>query len=205
MTDQEWEEREKLQQEASTKSYQSELLGGRRSLDTYTVEKFRSTSNTQGAFDFAKSFNYKTDNLYLFGPTGSGKSHLAAIAARKMFEVKVYSPLKTISQMDISRTLRACKDAEKEIEVIKELQEVRTLVIEDLGVAKDTEFMMSTLYEIINSRYQNRPGGLIVTSNLSLGDLAKKFNDDRIPSRLAQMCKIFDFTGEKDRRIPEKK
>lgn len=185
------------------RKYHIEALGGMRSVDLYTKEKFNATPKTQEVFDAVNAFNFKKDNLYLCGPTGSGKSHLAAIAARRIFGCG--DNLITISQSEISRRIRSSRDAEQESSRIEDFQKAGVLLIEDLGVAKDTEFMMSTLYDIINYRYQNKPGGLIITSNLNLGDLAKKFGDDRIPSRLSQICKVFNLTGEKDHRVPEKK
>ena len=74
------------------------------------------------------------------------------------------------------------------------------LVIDDLGIGRDTEFAFQTLYEIVDGRYMAMKGGLIVTSNLSLDDLAAKLGDDRIPSRLASMCKVIRMTGA-DKRV----
>lgn len=198
------EARLERQYAAETRSLQAEAIGGLRALDAYTESKFTPTPTTQGAFLAARGFDFTTDNLYLFGPTGTGKSHLAAIASRKTF-VAYNASLITVSQMEVSRMIRSCRDAEQESSTISRLGRASVLVIEDLGVAKDTEFMMATIYELLNYRYQNRPGGLIITSNLSLNELARKFNDDRIPSRLAQMCKVFNFAGEQDRRLPAKK
>jgi DNA replication protein DnaC len=42
-----------------------------------------------------------------------------------------------------------------------------------------------------------------VTSNLTLEQLASYLKDDRIPSRLAEMCRglQYDLTGEPDHRL----
>jgi DNA replication protein DnaC len=87
--------------------------------------------------------------------------------------------------------------------VVKSIFSTRILVLDDLGTAKYTEFLCSIIYEIIEDRYQNHPGGLIVTSNLSLCDLAETMGDDRVSSRLAELCrgKIFSMVGETDHRI----
>lgn len=189
---------------AEMKAYQASLLGGMRALETYTAERFVPNQRSQAALDAANNFNPKTDNIYIFGPTGCGKSHLAAIAARKEF-TSPNGTVRTISQMAVSRELRGCKDGTAEQECIRRICAVRTLVLEDLGVAKDTEFLVAATYEIINTRYQDCAGGLIVTSNLSLGDIAEKFGDERVSSRLAQMCKVFNLAGERDRRVPERR
>lgn len=178
-------------------------MGGFRALDQFTPEKFRLTPGNSAAFAAVNVFDCDRDNLYLAGPTGTGKTHLAAIASRKYLRSgnKSYNMVMTKTQMEISRGLRACDGAEAEEDLIFRYIDVDVLVIDDIGIAKDTEFMIATLYEIINGRYMAGHGGLIVTSNLGLGDLAKKLGDDRISSRLAQMCKIFSLAGEPDRRI----
>ena len=89
----------------------------------------------------------------------------------------------------ICRALRSADNARAEQEIMSRYSKIPVLGIDDIGIEKHTEFVIGVIYEIIDYRYMNRPGGLIVTSNLSLSELAQKLGDDRIPSRLAQMCK----------------
>lgn len=183
-------------------------MGGFRAADEYKAEMFNPSPATSAAFAAAQAFDATKHNLYLCGPTGSGKSHLATVAARRSFAragADWANRVRTVTPMGISRMLRACDNASLEDRVLCELADREVLVIEDLGVEKDTEFLLSAVYEVVNGRYQRYAGGLIVTSNLSLGELANKFGDDRVSSRLAQMCAVFNLTGEKDHRIPVKK
>lgn len=183
-------------------------LGGHRAADEYRADLFVPSPATDTAFAAVKSFDSAKDNLFLCGPTGSGKSHLAAIAARRSFArpgIDWSNRVRTITPMELSRLLRSCDGATAEDSVLRGLIGREVLVLEDLGVSKDTEFLVSAIYEVINGRYQNSAGGLIVTSNLKLGELAAKLGDDRVSSRLAQMCKIFNFSGVRDYRLPEKK
>ena len=181
-------------------------LGGKRAADEYREDNFVAGVVTAPALAAASGFVAATENLYLHGPTGSGKSHLAAIAARRSFQtLRRYNCVRTVTPMVVSRSLRSCSDADHEAYVLQELVDSPVLVLEDFGVEKGTEFLLSALYEVVNGRYQNGVGGLIVTSNLSLGELAAKLGDDRMPSRLSQMCKVFDLRGAKDYRVPEKK
>lgn len=172
----------------------SERLGGRRAYEDFTAERFKPSEATQPALDACTAFNPGSDNIYLYGPTGTGKSHLATVAARKYRDPLVTKPV------NIIRRIRACESAEGERDVILRCAGEKVLLIDDLGVGRDTEFAVTTIYEIIDGRYQAKSGGLIVTSNLSLDALAQKLGDDRIPSRLAQMCRVFSLTG-KDHRL----
>lgn len=182
-------------------------LGGLKAADEFRADLFVPSLVTDEAFRAAAAFDAARDSLYIFGPTGSGKSHLAAIAARRSFlrpGADWVNRVCTVTPMKLSRVLRGCDSAAAEEKAFAELLGREVLVIDDLGVEKDTEFLVSAIYEVVNLWYQNRGGGLIVTSNLSLGDLAMKLGDDRVSSRLAEMCRVFNLTGEKDHRLPKK-
>lgn len=183
-------------------------LGGFRAADDYRAEKFVSSPVTAAAFAAAQAFDSRKDNLYLCGPTGSGKSHLAAVAARRAFlrpGPDWAERVRTVTPMEISRELRACEGAAQEEREFQGWINQEVLVIDDLGVAKDTEFLLSALYEIVNGRYQYARAGLIVTSNLNLDELSAKLGDDRIASRLIQMCRVFNLAGAADYRVPPRK
>lgn len=88
---------------------------------------------------------------------------------------------------------------EEELEIMR-LASVPVLVVDDLGVQKDSEHALTVLYEIFDRRDMDLRHGLIITSNLSMKDMAAKMGDDRIPSRIAGMCDVIELKG-KDRRI----
>lgn len=175
------------------------VLGGVRPYEDFTVEKFSPSARQKPALDACVSFDPGRDNLYLAGPVGSGKSHLATIAARRFLD---RLSILTVTPSEISRDVRSSKS---EATSLKAIMSRAVLVIDDLGAQKDTEFMVGLLLDIINHRYLNHRGGLIVTSNLKFSELAEKMADDRCSSRLAQMCKFFDLTGEPDHRLQSTK
>jgi len=73
-----------------------------------------------------------------------------------------------------------------------------TVIIDDLGVEKNSEWVSATLYTIINGRYENELPTILI-SNLSLVGLSGKI-DDRIVSRISEMCIVKKIEGE-DRRL----
>jgi DNA replication protein DnaC len=174
-------------------------LGGVRAFEDFTLEAFNPSPLQKPALEAAKTFDPAKDNLYFCGPVGAGKSHLAAAAARR-FLGKL--SIKTMTPFEISRQVRGAGSGRDEMDVVRGIAETRILVIDDMGTAKDTEFLVGLIYEIINHRYLNHRGGLIVTSNLKPSELGEKMGDDRIVSRLIQLCKIIMLTGERDHRIP---
>lgn len=176
----------KLEEQA--RNAEIERLGG---LFAYERYKFANYDNRK-AVDACEG--YPDCNLYIWGKAGTGKTHLATAVVRTFSDGLVIHPLALL------RKLRALnKDAAKESVVIGELIKANHLLIDDIGVEKSTGYSMSVFYEIISERELNCKNGLIVTSNLSLNELAAKIGDDRITSRLAGMCRGIEITGE-DRR-----
>lgn len=177
------------------------ILGGTMAYSYFTFDNAIETNENSAAIRACRDFCKETDNLYLYGGTGSGKTHLATAAVRKYVDAMSCYVLVTKPQ-EILRDIRAADGAAGEDEIIMSASKAGVLLLDDLGVEKPTEFAVSTLYEIIDRRYMNGGGGLIVSSNLSPQELSNKMGDDRIASRLAFMCKgHFYNLGTKDWRI----
>jgi len=174
------------------------MLGSRRAYEDFTLEKYTAdTTESRQALDYARGFNPKTDNAFIYGPAGGGKSHIAAAIARRFARFKVEKAT------DIMRELRAAvmRDPLSENDVIDGKAAIPIYVIDDMGVEKTTDFSSTGLYDIIDRRWLAKRNGLIVTSNLDLDALAAKLGDDRVASRLNGMCTCLSLTGERDRRI----
>lgn len=145
--------------------------------------------------------------LYICGPVGCGKTILAACAATELarqlyIENLVYDNIEFVSVPVLLHRIRATiqgKTGETETELVDRYSEADVLVLDDLGAEKDSEWALQTLYIILNNRYENELP-TIITSNLSLDDLASKLSNDRIPSRIAATCKVIEMDGE-DRRL----
>lgn len=163
-----------------------ETLGGPFAVRCFTVSAYH---NHKAMADCAK---YPTKGLYIYGPTGCGKTHLATALVRQQPNGRVIKP------MEILRRMRGFENSNEEDNFIKSLA-FGPLVIDDLGVEKLTEFAVTTLYEIFDRRWLSDSGGLIVTSNLGLTALAAKIGDDRITSRIAGMCKTVKIEGNDGR------
>lgn len=172
-------------------------LGGRMAYEDFTLARYDRKDL------IAACEKYPAENLYLYGPAGTGKTHLATALVRQ------YSGGQVLKPQDISRKARDANksSAAAEKDFINRVVARKNIVIDDLGVAKDTGYSTSVLYEIIDGRVQAKAGGLIITTNICgaagehpLDALARKLMDDRIPSRLAGMCRIIEVSGL-DRRL----
>jgi DNA replication protein DnaC len=141
-------------------------------------------------------------SLFLHGPAGTGKTHLAVALLRehlKEFESIFPGRFVEVPEllMEIRDTFRE-KAEHSEMELLDRYSCCELLVLDDLGAEKPSEWVTQTLYLLINRRYTGEKR-TIVTSNLSLPQLSERLGD-RIVSRLAGMCEVVELTG-KDRRL----
>ena len=146
--------------------------------------------------------------LYLYGNAGTGKTIYAAAV---LMELKRWSFMSYhfdyikgcfISVAKLLEDIRACfsNQSEKQAQdIIKMYSDTDILIMDDLGCQKASDWVLSTLLLIINNRYENFKT-TIFTANSDLNDLARLFGDDRIPSRISEMCQIKHFIN-KDYRV----
>ena len=169
-----------------------EILGGEKPYREFTFERYQVTTANQLAFERSKNTNPACDNLYLWGPCGVGKTHLAYAVARRGFEESLSVTILWAAQL--SRKVRM-KDPDQEQDALDRLIEVDILVLDDLGNGTDTAYSRQILQEFLDGRHFRDRAGLMVTSKYSIDQLAAKMADDTIPSRLAGMCTVIQVRG----------
>lgn len=190
-------ETEKAVQEAIEKGIK--VVGGEFAYRNYNFDSFKpKTESQKEALKVCKNFDPAMDNLILIGPAGVGKSHLACAI--------ILSSLQNIASAqrwrvtELLRHFRKFNDnvinQENEIERVSN---AKILVIEDIGVERDTTWGSSILWEILDKRIDRGINGLIITSNVGRSKLADTMSD-RIPSRISQLCKFIQIDGP-DHRI----
>lgn len=142
--------------------------------------------------------------LYLFGPTGTGKSYDAAAMVKRawvsMRKQTGYAPsVAWIVVPDfIERVLDSFGTNDK---VDTKWRDADILVLDEIGMGDDRPFAIRKLYAVIERRSQRRKTQVtIVTSNSDLDALQIHLGDDRIPSRLDGMCAQVSYVGMPDRR-----
>lgn len=145
------------------------------------------------------------DSLYLTGDRGTGKTHNAAAMVKEIMLDKTPDHgrcgIRWISAVDLLLEIRGSfRDGSEQSEdgIIEDYGECRLLILDDLGAEKTSEWSLQTLYTIIDRRYREERQ-TIITSNLSLDELAAQV-DDRIASRLSELCRVVVLAGP-DRRV----
>ena len=113
------------------------------------------------------------ENLVLLGPSGVGKTHLAAAIAYGLLEqgIKVFFS----STTKLVQSLQQAKSMFKLNEMLDRLTRFELLVLDDIGYVKKTEQETSVLFELIAHRYES--GSLLITANQPFGDWDNLFPD----------------------------
>ena len=169
---------------------------GLKAISEFSFSGFCLDDGNDKAYKICKEFNPDSENIYLWGSSGVGKTHLAyAVIQTQFYQGR---SIHAANPAAISRRFRRLSGFEEEDEIEKFIS-YPVLLIDDLGAEKTTEFLLSIFYEIVNRRIMNKKNGLIVTSNLDLEALMRKFGDNRLSSRLAGMCHVVEIVGA-DRR-----
>jgi DNA replication protein DnaC len=116
--------------------------------------------------------------LFIEGPYGSGKTHLAAAIANYVVSLGV--PTLFLTVPDLLDTLRfSYNDPESSFEQrFEEIRQISLLILDDFGTQNATPWAQEKLFQIVNYRYINHLP-LVVTTNLALEEI-----EGRISSRL---------------------
>lgn len=123
--------------------------------------------NYAAAKEYADNFVYhkeKGDGLYIEGTNGTGKTHLAAAIALQLISEGIPVICKTSS--DILGDIKKAFDRKfpPEYEVLDAYKKVDLLIIDDLGKEQCSDWSMSTLYSILNDRYEDMKPTIVTTN-----------------------------------------
>ena len=143
--------------------------------------------------DFAE-FQKNGQGLLFWGNVGTGKTFLAGCIANALMEKNI--PVLMTSFPKLLNALGGLYSGEKN-EYLKSLNQYRLLIIDDLGVERDTPYVMETVYLVIDERYKSgKP--FIITTNLSLEELRNPadLEHGRIYDRIMERCVPVAFSGK---------
>lgn len=148
-----------------------------------TIDSFSVTAENKRSFevatDYIKNFReYFTQGkgLYLEGPCGTGKTHLAIAIALAIINTGV--PVICKTSIDILGDIKRCYERNSEVteeEVLEAYKTVDLLIIDDLGKEQVTEWSVPVLYSILNERYEALLP-TIITTNYNTSALAEKLS-----------------------------
>lgn len=138
----------------------------------------------------------KNIGLLLWGEVGTGKTYFASCIANALVENCV-----SVKMTNFSTILNDLFYENDKNQYINRLNNHNLLVIDDLGIERDTEYALEQVYNIIDARYKsNKP--LIITTNLSITEIKNPVDTahKRIYDRVLEMCVPIKFDGENFRQ-----
>ena len=127
-----------------------------------------------------------SSGLLLWGNVGTGKSFFAGCIANALLEKGV--PVLMTNFSRILNTLTGMHFEDRN-QFIDSLNRYSLLIIDDLGIERNSEFALEQVFNVIDSRYRSKKP-LIVTTNLTLTELnnAPDVAHRRIYDRILERC-----------------
>lgn len=146
---------------------------------------------------YADDFSRRSPSLLLYGKTGLGKTHLSLAIAGKAVE-EGYGVIYSSAQ-NLFNKLEKDKFGKADANTEEAILDCDLLIIDDLGAEFTTQFTVSALYNIVNSReLEGKP--TIISTNLMPEQLTKAYGE-RIASRILSNYVMLYFDGSDIRQI----
>ncbi len=174
------------------------------SFEEFNIEHYRNSKNDkesykrmQGVYNkcltYAQNFDLNSVDLYFYGRTGLGKTHLSLAIANEVinkgYNVLYGSVISFLNKMEKEKFGRA-EDYDTENLLI----DADLLILDDLGAEFTTSYTTSALYNIINSRIC-RGVPTIISSNLDIEELKQRYPES-ITSRIIGNYSVVYFSGD---------
>lgn len=190
------------------------LLGtGRETFDNFRTDVYPDTydpklgtsarqlmqSNLNICRRYAQTFAAGAGDLLFSGATGLGKTLLSACIARQVadrgFSVVYESAIRLFSDFEAEKFAAA---QEENRGLTQKYLNCDLLIIDDLGTEMTTQFTVSALYHVVNSRMMERRS-TIISTNL-LPDALETRYSPQIASRIIGGYRLIKFAGNDLRR-----
>lgn len=189
------------------------LLGsGRESFDTFRLDVYSDAydpklgtsprelmrSNLNICKKYAASFSAASGSLLFSGATGLGKTFLSACIARQIadrgFSVMYETAIRLFGDFETEKFGAQGGDGS----LTRKYFDCDLLIIDDLGTEMTTQFTVSALYSVLNTRMmEGKP--ILISTNLLPEALETRYSP-QIASRIVGTFRLIKFAGDDLRR-----
>ncbi len=189
----ELEHRERLRKQ---RLFQRAAFPVRKTLDGYEFNAVKLPT----AMDMDKltscQFVHEKKNLVLYGPVGTGKTHLAIGLGVKACELGIATRFFTAAAL-VTKLSEQKRNGSLE-RTLKELEKAELIIIDEWGYLPMDREEAQLLFQVIASSYERR--SLLITTNLEFSKWGGIFTDDQMAAamidRLAHHGQLVIFEGE---------
>jgi DNA replication protein DnaC len=133
--------------------------------------------------------------LYFFGTKGTGKTTLAMLVAQEAMRasrtVAIYTAPELLAH--IHATYRG-DSPQTERDLMERLAAVDLLLLDDIAVAQQNDWVLEQFYSVINRRYEDERS-LVVTADVDSPEALGKHVGARACSRVLEMCEPIPLFG----------
>lgn len=171
-----------------------------------TLENFKPiNSSAKAALTIAQEYIETFDpnngkGLYIYGPTGSGKTHLAIGVLQTLIGRGLHGVFFNVNELfDRIRRTMDPKAPPGLAETLIERINSPVVVLDSLGgIQKTSAWVTERLYAMINAAYEDCRT-ILITTTLAPKELDQQF-DSAIVSRILGMCREIELKGKDYRR-----
>ena len=187
-----------------------------RRIARFTRESALPASKTLPSFDFnAEMIPYRSriealasssdwveraDNLLLFGPSGVGKTHMAAAIGHGLIAQGIR--VRHFSAVALVQILQQARNELRLDDALHKLDKYAVIILDDIGYVRKSEAETHVLFELISYRYE--AGSIIVTSNQPFSQWEDIFSDSAMTvaaiDRLVHHSTIIDIQATSFRK-----
>jgi DNA replication protein DnaC len=160
-------------------------------------------------FAAARSREQQGRGIFMEGPPGVGKTHLAVAVLKQVIVTFGVHGL-FYDTRDLLRIIRSTYDASirtTELEILQPVMTTDLLVLDDLGAEKTSEWVEETMNLIVNTRYNERRMTIFTSNYPDIPDDTEPNSlvfriGHRMRSRLHEMCDFIEMDGADYRELP---
>ncbi len=166
-----------------------------------TLADVRTMSGNRHALERAHAFTRSTRDLFLTGGVGTGKTMLAAAVANEFCAATRRQALFVSWPMTLHLLQPGgLSEGERRTFERQLFKTVPLLIIDDLGSERDEASDFTRRMSVLTYEARGNAGlRTIITSNLTLDEIAKHQGDDRLASRIAGRADVMVVAGPDQR------